>query len=263
MPSPFPGMDPYLESPARWGPFHFLLISAMNDILQPVLRPRGYVASPGERLWVTQPGRSQYPDVSISKPSRRRAQSGTTTTMEADTPVRIHSVEVEMREPFLEILDVDGGRLVTGIEVISPWNKAAGRGRRLYRKKQRETLQGGANLVEVDLLRRGHHILAFSADQLALLSDWDYLVSVARASTPEDFEVYPIPMEHSLPKVAVPLSSSDKDVVLDFQAVMDLAYDRGAFEDRIDYTQPPHGRMSREQLAWCDQVLRAKGLRSP
>jgi len=30
MPSPFPGMDPYLEHPARWGGVHARLIARMK-----------------------------------------------------------------------------------------------------------------------------------------------------------------------------------------------------------------------------------------
>lgn len=60
MPGPFPGMDPYLEHPARWPGLAQRLINgicnAMND-----LPP--YIADIGERLYVLQPERSIYPDV--------------------------------------------------------------------------------------------------------------------------------------------------------------------------------------------------------
>lgn len=261
MPSPFPGMDPYLESPARWGTLHFLLISAANAILKPILRPRGYWVSPGERVWVTQPGRGIQHDVTVSTLRVRPVGRAASAVMEADTPVKLHSAQTEVVEPFLEILDADGGKLVTGMEIVSPWNKAAGEGRKLYRQKQRETLGAGASLVEVDLLRRGKYMLAVPEYLLEELPDWDYLVTVARASTPGDFEAYPIPMESRLPRIRIPLKPDDDDVVLDLQAVMDRAYDESPFEDRIDYTQPPHGRMSRERLAWRDELLRKKGLR--
>ncbi|MEI7769214.1 MAG: DUF4058 family protein, partial [Chloroflexales bacterium] len=44
MPTPFPGMDPYLEQPAIWPDFHNSLIVALRDDLAPRLRPRYYVA---------------------------------------------------------------------------------------------------------------------------------------------------------------------------------------------------------------------------
>ena len=39
MPSPFPGMDPFLES-QKWRDFHHSIISGIRDILMPIVRPR-------------------------------------------------------------------------------------------------------------------------------------------------------------------------------------------------------------------------------
>ncbi|MEM1240663.1 MAG: DUF4058 family protein, partial [Cyanobacteria bacterium P01_H01_bin.26] len=43
MPSPFPGMDPYLEQPTFWASFHSRLIVAIADTLSPQLRPHYFV----------------------------------------------------------------------------------------------------------------------------------------------------------------------------------------------------------------------------
>jgi Protein of unknown function (DUF4058) len=40
MPSPFPGMNPYLEHPDRWSTVHNRLIVALADVLTPQLLPR-------------------------------------------------------------------------------------------------------------------------------------------------------------------------------------------------------------------------------
>ena len=40
MPSPFPGMDPYLEAPTIWPDVHLNLISATQEALNSSLRPR-------------------------------------------------------------------------------------------------------------------------------------------------------------------------------------------------------------------------------
>lgn len=50
MPSPFPGMNPYLEHPARWQEFHDRLIVAIADELGPKLRPK-YRAAVEERIY--------------------------------------------------------------------------------------------------------------------------------------------------------------------------------------------------------------------
>ncbi|PIZ41658.1 MAG: hypothetical protein COY42_18790, partial [Armatimonadetes bacterium CG_4_10_14_0_8_um_filter_66_14] len=51
MPSRFPGMDPYLESPRYWRDFHHAFLTYLRDALQPALRPR-YHAAMDERLYV-------------------------------------------------------------------------------------------------------------------------------------------------------------------------------------------------------------------
>ena len=66
MPSPFPGMDPYLEHPALWPGVHQGLITYMQAALNTLLPPR-YVADIGERLYVVQPERSIYPDSPSNK----------------------------------------------------------------------------------------------------------------------------------------------------------------------------------------------------
>ena len=76
MPSPFPGMDPYLEK--HWGDVHTRLITYASDHLQKVL-PRDLRARVEERLVVTGIGRPRpiFPDVRVfetrRKPRRPRA----------------------------------------------------------------------------------------------------------------------------------------------------------------------------------------------
>lgn len=43
MPSPFPGMNPYLEQPIFWSEFHSRLIVAIADALAPKLLPKYYI----------------------------------------------------------------------------------------------------------------------------------------------------------------------------------------------------------------------------
>ena len=43
MPSPFPGMDPYIESDGMWGDFHLNMLSAMRGQLN-ARQPRCYRA---------------------------------------------------------------------------------------------------------------------------------------------------------------------------------------------------------------------------
>src|SRR5436309_10426306 len=81
MPSPFPGMDPYLETPELWPDVHHELISQIRGALNPLLRPR-YVARVELRVYVSDdddPGREAIiPDVRIEKTKRRRAKKSRT-----------------------------------------------------------------------------------------------------------------------------------------------------------------------------------------
>ena len=52
MPSPFPGMDPYLEHPALWPDVHHGLIEELRNAMAPRLRPR-YRVTVEERVYVT------------------------------------------------------------------------------------------------------------------------------------------------------------------------------------------------------------------
>ena len=49
MPSPFPGMDPYVEERSLWPDMHPCLIYNISEALQPQVRPR-YVARISERI---------------------------------------------------------------------------------------------------------------------------------------------------------------------------------------------------------------------
>jgi len=53
VPTPFPGMDPYLEHPELWQGFHNELIAALQRDLAPRLRPRYYV-SLEQRVYITE-----------------------------------------------------------------------------------------------------------------------------------------------------------------------------------------------------------------
>ena len=73
MPSPFPGMDPYLEG-SRWVGVHSQLCAEIARQLAPRLRPK-YVALTNERFILDTPEdvaiapRSVYPDTGVTQTS--------------------------------------------------------------------------------------------------------------------------------------------------------------------------------------------------
>src|SRR5687767_1764672 len=157
MPSPFPGMDPWLESPDIWPGFHDKLINETVRIMQPQLRARGYYIDSGERVWLAEPGRLVVPDdvVFSVQPSSGAKPGDNVAIMDADEPIRVKREPVEVRETYAEIFDARGHQLVTGIEFLSPTNKSDGHGRQLYQRKQQELAAASINLVEIDLIRGG------------------------------------------------------------------------------------------------------------
>ncbi len=68
MPSPFPGMDPFLEVPELWPDAHHGLITTIQELLNKKIRPR-YVARVEERVYMDsedEPDRFTWmPDVNV------------------------------------------------------------------------------------------------------------------------------------------------------------------------------------------------------
>ena len=199
MPSPFPGMDPYLESPDWFPDLHGSLITHMKEALQPspariVLRPVRL-----DRFWLEYSQQSIEPDVerrpgSETGPKAEPWRGGRRRAPRSSGPLIITVETIEhgpFKQSFLEIRHRRGKdvRLVTAIEILSPSNKKVGHAARdLYIDKQREVLASDANLVEIDLLRGGTHTAAVPRELVeAKAGPFDYLVSIHRFDRPQRF----------------------------------------------------------------------------
>lgn len=266
MPNPFPGMNPYLESPTFWRGVHSRLIVYASEIIQSQIRPR-YRVDVEERVYIETTGRRIYPDVTISKPPTVSYRpEGTVAVLEYDAPAAVLTIPTEpVHEPYLVIVERDSGKVVTVIEFLSHSNKTPGdEGYRLYRQKQREILQSEVNLVEIDLLRAGEYVLSPPEEAVRRrFSKWHYFVSIRQVKGDVVFALYPITIRQRLPRIFIPLAPEDKQVaVLDLQAVVNRCYDAGAYDDFIDYrSDPPPPPFEPEDAAWIDELLKSKGLR--
>src|SRR5919205_716388 len=157
MPSPFPGMDPYLEG-ALWTTVHFSLSAEMVRQLAPKLRPR-YLVLPAERF-VTETPESVaistadiYPDVSVAE--TRTVTGSTQRTAIAPAPLELATIiPTPIPHVTIEIRDTANRQLVTAIEVLSPTNKR-GEGREEDLAKRRRLLLSSAHLLEINLLLPG------------------------------------------------------------------------------------------------------------
>jgi hypothetical protein len=255
-------MDLWLEDPAVWPGFHNILIVTTVELLQPQLRARGYYANPGERVWLVEPRRPIYPDVAVIRREPARQQSAEdVAVVEPDEPVRVQQAQVEVHEGFIEIFDAVGGRLVTGIEYVSPANKSDGQGRSLYLRKQEEMRDAGVSLVEIDFIRRGSHVLDMPEEVTEGLRPWDYLVNTVRRGS-DMYELYPMKLSSRLPRIRIPLKTGEEDAVLDLQEACQRAYAIGPYPERINYNSPPTTPLAADDDAWADQILREKGLRT-
>jgi hypothetical protein len=262
MPSPFPGMDPYLERPEVFPDFHDSFITYLRENLQANLPPP-YYAAIGRRVWIEVARRSIGPDVNVihrgpEAPARAGPPGGLAVATE---PVAVRVPHDEFREPLIEIYAKEGGdkRLVASLEVLSLSNKTPGaHGRDLYLRKQRELLAGQVHLVEIDLLRGGEHATAVPLDIARdACGAFDYHVSVHRFDDLETFFVYPIRLEGRLPTIAVPLLPGDPPVPLALQAVFDRCYDAGPYAREIGYgTDPLIPPLRPAQEDWAGRVLR-------
>lgn len=223
MNSPFPGMDPYLET--HWGDVRTGLVVYSCDQLQPLL-PTPLIARIKEReFWHTEMSR-----------------------LEEDEPVT---------ETSISIIDTSAdNRVVTVIEIVSPWNKTPGYGQDIYLKTQREYAQANVSLVEIDLLRTGERNLAIPDAAIPRPYRTLYQISVFRAWKPDVGEIYPVPLEKPLPSIRIPLREQDEDVRLELQVLLDQAYRNGRYFRTMDYTTPLNPPLPSKEARWARQIVK-------
>ncbi|MFW6171942.1 MAG: DUF4058 family protein [Planctomycetota bacterium] len=261
MKSPFPGMDPYLEQ--YWRDIHHRFLTYACDDLQDRL-PGDLRARLEERVCVESDfaaWHATYPDVRVVE----RATSGRRVTAVSEggvaEPLVIHADSEPATEGYIEIIDVgSGNRVVTAIELLSDSNKQPGEGQSQYRRKQREYIQGGVNLVEIDLLRSGSRVLAVPSGCIPPSHRTTYQVCVTRAGQTRTYEVYRVPIQEPLPAIRVPLRETDPDVALNLQSLIDRCYHHGRYDD-INYKVGPYPPLAAEDAAWAEPLLSAAGLR--
>ncbi len=267
MPSPFPGIDPWLEDPAIFPDLHNALITKIGDEVNRVL-PEPYYATSGSRVWVDVSLRFVEPDVGVllsqTKPRRGNGKPSESNPALATMPLRLHSPRViehdETSEWFLEIFTRRGrNQLVTTLEILSHSNKTPGKkGRELFLKKQSKMLKKRVNLIEIDLLRAGEHTTAAPREIIEReFGAFDYHVSVRPIDEPDDFLVYPWKLASPIPGIAIPLLPGDQAVTIDLQALLTECYDVRNYRRRIDYrSQKPTPPLTKPQTAWAEKLLK-------
>jgi len=261
MPSPFPGMDPYLEG-EMWQEFHGRLVNQISTQLMPQLQPK-YVALLSKRHVLDQPAlgimgplpeRVIYLDVAVTRVKESLATYAVT---RAPVVELINPWVEEVPLLSVEIRDVAGRRLVTVIEVLSPVNKR-GDGAREYFQRRAGILKTRTHLLEIDLLRGGQRI-----PLIGELPPAPYYVFLSRVERSPMAEIWTASLRQPLPAVPVPLLHPDSDVALDLQAAVRACFDLVGYERLLDYAgPPPPPDLSPEDAVWVDEVLRQGGWRT-
>lgn len=264
MPSPFPGMDPYLEG-ALWPDVHQQLAAEIRRRLTPRLRPR-YVARLAVAIYEDrQPGSDlgiMYPDVGVLQSGSNRtlrepsvATAGWPAVAAVEpTPVTPPSLVLpylasfELRLVSVEVRDATNNNLITAIEIISPANKREP-GLSEYRRKCARLHKTGVHLLEIDLIRR-----FVRAQEHPGLPETPYMITLTRARAGR-IEVWPLRLQDPLPTVPVPLRDGDPDVPLELGAAFATVYDEAAYDLSIDYSALPPPPLSEEDTAWLQTLL--------
>jgi Protein of unknown function (DUF4058)/Protein of unknown function (DUF2934) len=126
MPSPFPGMDPYLEAGAFWPLFQQTFIACCREVLQSKL----------------------------ADPYQTRVKQ------------RHYNLQDEHHEDYIEIVRRGEEAVVTLLDVVSPANKTTAAGREAFMSTWLTAKNGGANLVEMDFVLQGGPMLDYARDGL-------------------------------------------------------------------------------------------------
>ena len=250
MPSPFPGMNPYLEQEDAWRDFHERFLPHAAEALSPQVSP-AYVVKLEQNLYIHERAAGErhllgYGDVTVSQGRAAGPTHGATGVVTAPSRILLPRVDVES-ESYLEIRDSKTRRLVAVIELLSPTNKRPGDDRQRYAAKRAGLLRSDAHFVELDLLR-GWPRMPFDEPP-----GGDYCVLVSRVEDRPRADFWPIGLREQLPVIAIPLQAPHPDARLDLQSLLHRVYDAAYYRDYI-YEGLPWPPLSEDDATWARQV---------
>ena len=255
--SPFPGVNPFLESQKRWRDFHHEFIGAWRHQLLNQL-PEAYDARLEVDVHLIFPEedrvRAIIPDVEVDLPAFASAD-GATVFQECYDDVATATLPLpppyEITQAYITIVSYPERDLVAVLECLSPTNKGSHSGQ--YDEKRNDILNSPAHLVELDLLVQGRK-LPMGKPLIKGL----YHSFVSRAEKrPKESTVAAWGLQQRLPKIPIPLTGPDEYVVSDLQEVFDTAWERGRFERTVNYTKPLDLPLSDDDRQWVAEQLKA------
>ncbi len=256
MPSPFPGMDPYLEDSFMWADFHFGMNAAIREYLNRHLPPE-FVAVADRYVWIHEPDADERlqrvkADIHVAE---RRSKNGGNRASTLVAPVRtILPAVAREGNRYIRIMDRHQRRVISVIELLSPSNKIPGPDREAYLLKRNEYLASKTNVVEIDFLRDGERMpLGEPTPEIR-----DYCALVMRASDFPAVGIWPFSVRDQFPEIPVPLRDTDDDVVLSLKKCFDHAFEAGRCASEIDYAVPPVPPLSPQDVEWSRSLLKTE-----
>ncbi|MFQ5859872.1 MAG: DUF4058 family protein [Anaerolineae bacterium] len=261
MPTPFPGMDPYLERRGLWEEVHPALIIELQHLLTPLVRPR-YRVAVERRAYLALLAPDELvgrPDVLLVDARQELAAAVTDAALAESAPLVAElPMPEEVVERYLELRDVVTGEVITVIEILSRTNKLNHDGRRAYEEKRFKVLGSRTHLVEIDLLRPGEPMA------MRVQGDGhrgDYRILVSRAYRRPRAEAYVFGLRQPIPAFPVPLRKGEMDVAVDLNTLLHELYDRAGYDLAIDYRLEADPPLEGDDAEWADALLRQHGLR--
>jgi hypothetical protein len=253
MPSPFPGMDPYLEHVNFWHDFHGVFVTIMRLELAGQLRGR-YDVRMDDNVYIHELSAEERrpfarPDVLIVGGSDAPATRSSPSAALLEAPVRGElpiGVDV-LRERFVEIRDRETRKLITAVELLSPANKAGGADREQYLSKRRQYLASQVNLVEIDLLRAGHRM------PVSNLPECDYCAIVSPGAERPNAGIWAWGLRDPLPDLPIPLGYEETPIRVPLRRVFDRTYDEGAYAPGL-YAHALTPPLSSEEDEWANGI---------
>ena len=266
--SPFPGMDPFLETAPSWEAFHGWFIRKLAEQCMGRARELGcevdversvYGQEPaGELFLVGEPDLLARYDRSFDRPEAMPSRS----PVALAEPRAIHEIALDPEEmaahkqEYLVVRETcEWARVLAVVELLSFANKQGSYAPK-YREKRSRFLSSMSHFMEVDLLRAGENP---SRTLFPELPRTPYFVFVARKTeTGRNEEGYPLRLQDPLPVLGLPLGPGRPDLPLDLAAAFRSAYDLSyrsswlrAYRDR----QVPDPPLDAEDQTWVTQVL--------
>jgi hypothetical protein len=272
MPSPFPGMDPFLEQQPWWEIFHAWFIRKLAEFALPKAIDMGcaidverdvYEKDPsGEMVLIGEPDDVFMVSGEGSSPSDSGAGIATLAA-----PRAVHEI-VLTDEPhtrrwqdYLVVRNSKGWpRVLAVAELLSPANKS-GKYAGVYHAKRSRLLASRTHFMEIDFLRAGKNPLR---EHFPELDPTPYFVFVARKNdVGRNEEGYPIRLQDPLPTIGLPLWGGRPDLPLDLDAAFRSAYELTLGGRPLDFANErvPDPPLSPGDAKWAADLLSKKSPR--